>query len=350
MYHKYFNNYRYFIVYSKILEYNILIYQKGRDILKEKNSLSTLIKVTATVAGGMFLYNKVIGYLAENNSTLNNNENENYYLSKHGKIFYSKTGNGSPVLLVHDLSHLSCNKEWDRIIKHLSQNHTVYAIDLLGCGRSDKPAITYTNYMFVQIITDFINDVIQSPVDIIISGDATPIAITTGINNSKVLKKIILINPPSVSNSEIAPNNNTRMAKKILELPILGTFIYYLLNTKDKCFDIAINNLFLKDDYTSYTYSHTMYDAAHMGDGKSKYMMASLVGLFTNLSIRRPLVSLSNEILIIGGENEPHIEEIISSYRAVRPNIVSTIINSSKHYPQLENPKDLLSAINKHLD
>lgn len=318
--------------------------------MKKQNLLSTIIKVTATVAGGMYIFNKAIDYLSTTNNTLINSDNENYYLGKHGKIYYTKSGSGSPVLLVHDLSHLSCGKEWEKIISHLSQSHTVYAIDILGCGRSDKPALTYTNYMFVQIITDFINDIIKEPTDIIMSGDSSPIAITTGINNTKVLKKIILVNPPSVSNSEIAPNSNTRMAKKILELPIIGTFIYNLLNTKDKCFDIAINELFTKDDYTSYTYSHTMYDASHIGNGNSKYMMASIVGLFTNLSIRRPLVSLSNEILIIGGENEPHIEEIISSYRAVRPNIVSTIINNSKHFPQLENPKEVLSAINKHLD
>lgn len=318
--------------------------------MKEKSTISTLIKAGIAITGGMYLFNKTISYLAQNNSTLNNRENENYYISKHGKIFYTKTGTGSPILLIHDLSHLSCSKEWDRLIKQLSLNHTVYSLDLLGCGSSDKPALTYTNYIFVQIITDFINDVINEATDIVISGDSSPIAITTAINNSKVLKKIILINPPSVSNSEIIPNNNTRMAKRILEFPIIGTFIYYLLNTKDKCFDISVNELFNKDDYTSYTYSHTMYDASHINDGGSKYMMASLVGLFTNLSIRRPLVSLSNEILIIGGENEPHIEEIITSYRAVRPNILSRIIANSKHLPHLENPKDTISAINKFLE
>jgi len=318
--------------------------------LKKNNIFSTLIKATGFVACGMYLFNKIIDYISTSNNTLASTENENFYMSKHGKIFYSKNGQGSPILLIHDLTHFSCNKEWDKIISHLSQNHTVYALDLLGCGRSDKPAITYTNYMFVQIINDFINDVINKKTDIIMSGDSSPISITTSINNSKVINKIILINPPSVSNSEIVPNNNTRMAKKILELPLVGTFIYNLINTKDKCFDISINELFTKDDYTSYTYSHTMYDASHYGNIGSKYMMASLVGLFTNLSIRRPLISLSNEILIIGGENEPHIEEIISSYRAVRPNIISTIISNSKHYPQLENPKDLLSSISKFID
>ncbi len=71
-----------------------------------------------------------------------------------------KKGSGSPVLLIHDLNHYSSSMEWDKVIGTLSKEHTVYMIDLLGCGKSDKPAITYTCYLYVQLLTDFIRDII----------------------------------------------------------------------------------------------------------------------------------------------------------------------------------------------
>ena len=64
-----------------------------------------------------------------------------------------KKGEGTPLLLVHDLNCASSNYEWKYVVDDLSKRHTVYAIDLLGCGHSDKPKMTYTNYLYVQLLT-----------------------------------------------------------------------------------------------------------------------------------------------------------------------------------------------------
>ena len=41
--------------------------------------------------------------------------------------------------LIHDLDPTASSYEWKAVTKKLAENHTVYAIDLLGCGRSEKP-------------------------------------------------------------------------------------------------------------------------------------------------------------------------------------------------------------------
>ena len=64
-------------------------------------------------------------------------------------------------LLIHDLTPSSSAYEWSKMIDELAESHTVYALDLLGCGRSDKPSITYANYLYVQLITDFAKQVIK---------------------------------------------------------------------------------------------------------------------------------------------------------------------------------------------
>ena len=91
---------------------------------------------------------------------------------KHGRIYYTKTGSGAPLLLIHDLHPASSSYEWSRMMKKLEKTNTVYTIDLLGCGRSDKPNITYTNYLYVQLMNEFISNVINEKTDVIATGDS----------------------------------------------------------------------------------------------------------------------------------------------------------------------------------
>lgn len=67
-----------------------------------------------------------------------------------------------PVLLVHGFG--ASVAHWRRNIPTLAQTSTVYAIDLLGFGASDKPVgFEYTMEAWAQLILDFLNEVVQSP-------------------------------------------------------------------------------------------------------------------------------------------------------------------------------------------
>jgi pimeloyl-ACP methyl ester carboxylesterase len=50
---------------------------------------------------------------------------------------YQRLGRGPPLLLVHGITTWSFI--WERMLGPLSEHHEVVAVDLLGCGRSDKP-------------------------------------------------------------------------------------------------------------------------------------------------------------------------------------------------------------------
>ncbi|PIA47005.1 hypothetical protein AQUCO_01400014v1 [Aquilegia coerulea] len=67
-----------------------------------------------------------------------------------------------PLLLVHGFG--ASIPHWRRNIGILSQSYTVYAIDLLGFGASDKPAgFTYTMELWAQLILDFLTEVVRKP-------------------------------------------------------------------------------------------------------------------------------------------------------------------------------------------
>ena len=87
----------------------------------------------------------------------------------------------------------------DLIREQLSHSYTVYTLDLLGCGRSEKPNLTYTNYLFVQLICDFIKSEIGHRTNILSTGDSAALSIMACSNSPELFDQIMLINPSSLT-------------------------------------------------------------------------------------------------------------------------------------------------------
>lgn len=64
--------------------------------------------------------------------------NESEFIKVNGhNIHFTKKGQGEPLILVHGFA--GSTYTWRKIIPLLADNYTVYALDLLGFGLSDKP-------------------------------------------------------------------------------------------------------------------------------------------------------------------------------------------------------------------
>lgn len=87
-----------------------------------------------------------------------------YWLWRDQKIYFVKAGHNSqrpPLLLVHGFG--ASTDHWRKNISELSQDFEVYAIDLLGFGRSQKPAWEYSGDLWRDQLHDFITENIQRP-------------------------------------------------------------------------------------------------------------------------------------------------------------------------------------------
>ena len=162
-----------------------------------KHKRQSLIIFSSFTAAVIHIINRIENSLYTSNNHLIYSENK-YYEWRFGKIKYIKKGCGTPILLIHDLSLGSSGYEFHRIIDKLSENHEVYAIDLLGYGLSDKPNITYTNYLYVQFIIDFIKNVIKKKADIIATGDSVQIAVMACHNDPEAVNHMVFINPQNI--------------------------------------------------------------------------------------------------------------------------------------------------------
>ncbi len=71
------------------------------------------------------------------------------------KIFYSESGSGQPVLLLH--GYLETSEVWDRFASRLSGKFRVIAIDLPGHGSSDIYAEVHTMEFIAAMVEGFMN-------------------------------------------------------------------------------------------------------------------------------------------------------------------------------------------------
>ncbi len=77
---------------------------------------------------------------------------------QHMRLHYLVAGHGRPVLMIHGLGS-SGGLEWRRNLEALAAQHRVFALDLPGFGRSDKPRIDYTLELFVECVSQFLDAV-----------------------------------------------------------------------------------------------------------------------------------------------------------------------------------------------
>lgn len=268
-----------------------------------------------------------------------------YYEWRFGKIRYIKKGSGSPILLLHDLTVGSSSYEFHKLIDTLSKNHEVYALDFLGYGLSDKPNMTFTNYLYVQLLVDFIKNVIGHKTDILACGDAAPVCIMTCHNEPELFNKLILINPQSLYHLNQIPSKRTKILKVLFDTPILGTFIYNMLTTRNM-FEKSFREEYFSNPYSIEEKDILSYiEAAHTPDYNSKYSFASYTGKYMNCNIVHALKEINHSIYIIGGEDKTDNHTIIDNYVYYNSAIETDFISKTKQLPHLEKPEEVLSMI-----
>jgi pimeloyl-ACP methyl ester carboxylesterase len=73
------------------------------------------------------------------------------------KIFYTDTGSGSPLILIH--GYLETGDVWDGFVEKLSSSHRVIVVDLPGHGGSDIYSEVHTMEFLAGAIYGFLNTI-----------------------------------------------------------------------------------------------------------------------------------------------------------------------------------------------
>ncbi len=302
--------------------------------------IKTAVKIAALSLGTMAVINKAIDIICTNKYS--SSEQELVYGWKYGKISYVKKGHGAPLLLVHRTNPGANRKEWDKVLTPLSQKYTVYAINLLGWGNSDKPNMTYNAFTNSMLINDFIKDVIGKKTAVCASGgsaSALLMAYTASPDSTKNFSRLVFV-APEMSGKKAVPGHEIKRA--IISLPVVGTFIYNML-TLPCALKAALKIRYFNPNKADNENIEALYFAEHMNGG-GKYAYACGLSGFTSVDVRHLLKDVKVPIIMVTGE-DAELDGTIDELEAIRPDARFYIFENTGEYPHRENPVEFVSVI-----
>lgn len=262
----------------------------------------------------------------------------------HGKVKYMTYGNGEPILLLHGIGIGGSHYEFENNIIALSQYYKVYALDLLGFGESEKPSISYSAYLYVEMINSFIKEIIKSPVNIVASSNSAAFALMGYSFDSRLYKKMVLISPTGVSELKITKRH--QIIKTMIELPIFGTLMYNMLASK-----CSIKKFLKENMYSKNLSPSNFYYNAHHGGVSNKYPISAFMGKYLDININHILNTIDIPVKIIWGRKNKvnsyfNLEKIKDNKNT---NITYSLFVDSGLFPHVDNPNKFNEICRKFL-
>jgi pimeloyl-ACP methyl ester carboxylesterase len=81
------------------------------------------------------------------------------------RVFYREEGHGEPIVFLHNGGN--DHRIWDYQVEHFARTHRVIAVDHLGYGNSDKPAIEYTLPLYIDQVRALIDTLRLAPATLV---------------------------------------------------------------------------------------------------------------------------------------------------------------------------------------
>lgn len=262
--------------------------------------------------------------------------NDQYLQTSQGKLRYWEIQqSGTPLLLIPGFG--ASLEIWKNNFAILGKTHTIYALEPIGAGRSDKPDIQYTLDAMVNSIKEFVDLKRITKVFLIGSslGGAMSLAFTTRFPH--YVEKLILVGSAGFS-------RRLPIAFRLLSLPYLGK---WLLSFSDRA---GIQKTLESSVYDPKTITEEIVDNAYQISQlpRQRDVMLNILNTQSNfLGVRRnvfnaelkKIEAIRIPTLLIWGKQDPIIRFADSTIalKAI-PHAQLHTFDQCGHLPQVEKP------------
>jgi len=312
--------------------------------LKKKTAVKLLI-IPAVLGTVVAAFNKMVFFLAEKKKEPSKKK---FYETPFGNIAYEESGTGKPLLLVHGTEIGSSSKEWDKSKEELFESYTVYTIDLLGFGESEKPAISYSAYTFAVIINGFIKDIIGKKTAAVGSGHAGTALVKAAKLEPKNFAKLVLVSPSGVVPEKVDKNAN--QFKTLIDTSFIGTAIYNISASKQAIRKLLKEKLLFSDINIDENVVFSRYVNSHIGGENNKYSFSSKKAKYMDADISKDIGKLDIPILLVyGDDRQEEIRREEEEAKNAAPEALIAVFEETKHLPHYENPSGFSKTIKKFL-
>ncbi len=117
--------------------------------------------------------------------------------------YWTEGDKGTTVILLHGIG--SSVETWTYNISVLAQHHRVYAVDLVGAGRSDKPPATYSLTYLAQFVLGFMDAMSIECASLVGNSLGGGVALQFALNFPQKVEKLVLVNSLGLGKEIVSP-------------------------------------------------------------------------------------------------------------------------------------------------
>jgi pimeloyl-ACP methyl ester carboxylesterase len=258
------------------------------------------------------------------------------YSWRFGEIAFQRLGAGPAVVLVHSIGPGHDGTQWRRAAEILAERHTVFVPDLLGFGRSDKPRIAYDGELYIQLLSDFLADVVRERAALVAAGLPAAYAVQIGVDEPEALSALGLVVPLGIELHGEEPDLKDAVVHRALRLPIVGTSA---LNVYTSRSGIAhhLRETYGAEDQVDATLVDHHYRSSHQPGAHGP--LAAYVAGYLNHSVEAVLPRLTAPTWIAWGRRAKSPEvETADLWLHHLPNGELEVFEPAGNLPQAEVP------------
>ncbi|HUF66581.1 MAG TPA: alpha/beta fold hydrolase [Gemmatimonadaceae bacterium] len=254
------------------------------------------------------------------------------------RIAFTVRGSGPPILLVHSIGPVSWSYEWRNNADALARSNTVYTLDLLGFGRSDRPAVRYSARVFISLISDFAAQVIGQPCVLVASSLSAAYAVVLGARDPHRFPALVLVQSAGLVKPSEVPRITGEARRFTVEAPLVGTAIFNTLMSR-RGVRAHLERLYTDDTNVTQELVEMSYQTAHQ-KGARRAPAAFFTG-HLNIDVARALRRVTQPMLLIWGEEGSVVPlDEATRIRALQPKADLQILSPAGDLPHDERAED----------
>ncbi len=134
------------------------------------------------------------------------------------RVHHSYGGRGTPVVFVHGLGS-SGYMEWRYNLEDTAARHRVFAPDLPGYGRTEKPRARYTVQYFARFVERYMEDRGLRSAAVVGASLGGRIALELALEKPRLVRKLVLVNALGLGRPKLRA---AQMTYSLVTLPRVG--------------------------------------------------------------------------------------------------------------------------------
>lgn len=277
-----------------------------------------------------------------------------YFPTPDGDVFYKKAGDGPPLLLVHGIGAGCSSFEFRHIFASLAERNTVYALDLLGFGKSDKPSLAYTAETFIALLADFSRQVLgvgdgRGEADVIATSLSAAYIIALARRDPSLFHRLILISPTGIEELAAAPGAGSTAVRGTLKAPVLGASLYNMIASKRYIRSYLEKMVYADPNRVTDEVVDAYYIAAHQPGGDN--VLPSFLSGLLNINIKDDFANITDDLPLIVWGRDAKQTPLGQSEAFIMTNTRAKleVIDGTGMLPHEERPDAFLAAVRPFL-